>query len=185
MTLPPITFVAESPLPSHIPSYAGPRMLMPFVEEVGRRAGRVPPIIGCLRDALPLDGFILFDSLSHPALALEAYPPAIRAEIAARLVPIGIVDIGERVYSKVLEPFSVAAAIDVISILQWEGSDHNLTEAHGLYGLHAIAALIGAEQESAVSRSERYCYLKSHSHYGLPHLLLDYLSALAESRELN
>jgi hypothetical protein len=132
-----------------------------------------------LRDALPLDGFIILRSLNHVALSLAECDPAQRAEVAARLVPIQVS--GTRIFERILENLSVAAAIDGMSYQEWQGRDPAKQTAHGLYGLHQIGQLAGGECVS-LFQSERYCYLQSFAHFGLPHLLADYLAALERSR---
>lgn len=183
MTLPPITFVTESPTTDPMPGYAGPRIFLPFIEELEQRAAMPIPVrYGLLKEALPLEGFILLDSPNHPVMTLDEQAPELRAKLAEWIVPIGIHDVGHKVYSKVLEPLSLPAAIDGASFQDWRSSSKHGIGARGLYGLHAIAHLIGAECEDAFSLSERYCYLTSRVHFGLPHLLLDYLTALANTR---
>ena len=152
-----------------------------FVRAVANHAGvAIEPIHGRLCDHVPADGFVLLHSADlHVALA--ACAPADRVSIAARIVALDVSR--SRIFSRVLEGLRLAAAVDYASHLAWSREPSSLanSEACGLYGLRSIASAIGATCDSSAGTSENYCFLNSAAHEGLPHLLADYLSALASS----
>ncbi len=145
-----------------------------FVEDVGRHAGvTIARIPGLLRDVAPPKGFILLAAMNVPSMSLEECSPDRRAGLAARLVPI---DVGRtRIFEELLEPLSVAAAVDSVSLWEWEKWEP-AKGARGLHGRRDIGQIVGASCE--LWESARYCYLKSPTHRGLTHLLADYLAVL-------
>lgn len=152
-----------------------------FVRAVAVHAGiAIEPTDGRLCDHVPARGFVLLHS-AHPHEALAACVPADRDGIAARVVLIEVSR--SRIFSSVLESLRVAAAVDYASHLAWSREPSSLAngEACGLYGLRSIASAIGATCDPSAGTSENYCFLNSAAHEGLPHLLADYLGALASS----
>lgn len=171
-----LTFVCHPFGPTLMSS--GPERYMPFVDAVGRYGGQsVPFIQASLRDAAPTSGFVLFAGANVKA-ALEECPLARRSELASRLIPIDASR--TRILERLLEPLSLAAAIDDMSLREWETQTERLG-ASGLFGLQDVGKRVGAE--SLLYESERYCYLRSPTHHGLPHLLVDYLKELGMQRE--
>jgi len=174
----PVTWVYEPPRLPPAPMHVGPEHYARFIEEVGHHAGvSIPLVRGFLRDVAPGEGFILLKASTHPKLVLDECAPERRAELASRLVPI----VGDRtrIFENLLEPLSVPAAVDGMTLLEWKVADPVKPGARGPYGLRDIGHLVGAsclEFESA-----RYCYLSSPTHQGLPHLLADYLAAYART----
>ena len=111
-------------------------------------------------------------------MALDECSAEQRIELAGRLVPIETSRI--RIFEELLEPLSLAAAIDSMSMMEWERGDPHQVGTRGLYGRRDVGQLVGAA--CLLFKSERYCYLQSPTHRGLPHLLADYLNALGEQR---
>ena len=152
-------------------------------EELVRRLGEqlgvaIQRIDGRLCDHAPAEGFILLHSF-HPYDALAACPPAERDGIAARVIAMDVSR--SRIFSRVLDGLGLVAAIDYPSHLQWARSPA-VPSMSGIFGLKAIASMIGAACEPGTESSDRYCYLTSRTHQGLPHLLADYLAALHRTR---
>jgi hypothetical protein len=146
-----------------------------FISEMGRHNGREVQIIdGALSDA-PSTGFVLFAG-ADVRVALNECPEGIRSELASRLVAVG--GTRPKILEKVVEPLSLAGAIDSMSFLEWKVQGTTLG-AWGLYGRKDLAERIGAR--CLLYKSARYCYLHSPTHDGLPHLVVDYLGALDAS----
>jgi len=160
-----------------VPNQVTPQIYGRFVEEVGRRAGvDIPFVEGFLRDVAPADGFILLNASAHPVMVVGECAPEQQADLASRLIPID--EDRVRIFEKLLEPLSIPGAIESMSLMEWELQDPATIGARGLYGRHDIGEVVGARCNN-LFRSARYCYLESSTHYGLPHLLADYLAALA------
>lgn len=173
----PITWVYEPPRQPIAPMEVGVEGYASFIEEVGRHAGvRIPLIEGFLRDVAPAEGLILFNGSVHPRLALAECAAEEQAQLASRLVPIWLDR--ARILEGLLEPLSLPAAVDDMTIAEWEG-DRAGSGAWGPYGLRDIGKLVGAS--CALFESARYCYLHSPTHQGLPHLLADYLAAYVDN----
>jgi hypothetical protein len=169
----PITFVHQ-PLPTD--SSADTQRYARFIGEVEHFAGvSVRQVQGSLRDVASSEGIILMNTSVDPVLALDEFSAAGRAELAARLVPISESRI--RIFERLLEPLSLPAAIDTMTFMEWESDDPNSLGARGPYGRRDVGHLVGAS--CLLFESERYCYLQSPTHHGLPHLLADYLTAYA------
>jgi hypothetical protein len=179
MTLTQITFVSEPARLPHVPGAIGPERFDRFLAAVEQHAGfPVGRVHGFLRDVAPAAGFILLDASADPEMVLDELPPEQRSELASRLVPIGV---GQtRIFERVLENLSVPAAVDGLSLFEWETADPAAPGARGLHGLRDIGQLVGAS--CLLFESARYCYLTSPVHHGLPHLLVDYLGALTRHR---
>lgn len=180
MTAPKITWVNE---PNDSPMmHLGPDPA--FVAEVGRFAGvRVPLVEGRLLDVAPSDGYILLNA-SSPGEALHGANPEVVTDLASRLVPL---DMGTAGIWKRLEALSYPAWVSTSSQMSWRNGEGS----QGIYGLREVGTRIGAtcdphggwdpNAHNAVG-SERYCFLVSDRHEGLPHLLADYLITLHEVR---
>ena len=97
-------------------------------------------------------------------------------EQARRLVALGESRVA--VFDELLEPLSIAAAVDTMTFMEWRGDSTTARDTRGPYGRRDIGALVGASP--LIYKSERYCYLHSKTHHGLPHLLADYLTVYAE-----
>jgi len=173
-----ITWVYEPPRLPPAPNQVTPQTYARFVDEVGRRAGvDIPLVEGFLRDVAPADGFILLKASAHPGVALDECDVRRQADIASRLIPIDVDR--TRILETLLEALSIPAAIDLMSLDEWETKDPATIGAWGLHGRKDIGELVGASCK--LYKSARYCYLHSPTHHGLPHLLADYLAALART----
>ena len=73
----------------------------------------------------------------------------------------------------------MAAAIDEWSLQQWQSSTATAAAAWWLYGRRDIGERVGGSCLKPYSGG--YCNLFSFDHTGLPHLLVDYLSALTQA----
>jgi len=139
----PITWVYEPPRLPPAPMQVGPEHYARFIEEVGRHAGvSVPLVHGFLRDVAPEEGFILLEASTHPKLVLDEFPPEKRAALAVRLVPMVISR--TRIFESLLEPLSVPAAVDSMTLQEWRIADPATPGARGPYGLRDIGHLVGA-----------------------------------------
>ena len=162
-----ITFICD---PSESMSYED------FVAAVARHAGAPVVLIRArLADAEVGEGFVLLATLYDLHTTLESFPPERRASLVKRLVvfsrgPADALELAERT--------GVAAAIDRLSLLEWQ-SDPASTLARGPTGLRSVAAAMGVECADRFG-GERYCLLQSTAHEGLPHLLVDYLRTYEE-----
>jgi len=148
-----------------------------FLAELRQYSGQdVPVLVGTLEVALDTDGFILLPFTGALQQALTDCLPAQRAGLAARLVPLGVGSIDP--LDETTDIIAVAAAIDEPSLQRWQSGAPS-AGAWGLYGRHDIGDIIGAGCFKPYSGS--YCSLFSAVHLGLPHLLVDYLSALTQT----
>jgi hypothetical protein len=174
-----ITWVVE---PNESPAFNMGRDQI-FIDEIGRHAGVfVEQKEGALGDVAPREGYILLSSF-HPQLALDSIDPVLRPEIASRTIPLDVSP--SRIFSRILEGLGVPAAVDTASYLRWKASDRHSLGAFGPYGLKKVAARVGATcisshvgnggEPPAQTDSANYCYLHSSTHYGMTHLLADYL----------
>lgn len=118
-------------------------------------------IDGTLADA-PASGFVVFVSVrgAHGA----------PAELLPRLI---VCAGGQRDAVEGLDAIPAAAAIDTVSLLEWEPSQ---AYAVGPAGRRSVGEAIGASCVSLFG-GERNCLLQSSLHAGLPHLLANYLRA--------
>jgi len=156
----------------------GPEGYAHLVDEIGRFAGvSIPMVEGFLREVTPPEGIILLNGSADTLLVLDECAAEGRLDLARRLVPLGEGQI--RIFEKLLEPLSLPAAVDWVTHGEWEHADPDKPGAYGPYGRRDIAQLVGAT--CLMYESERYCYLHSPTHHGLPHLLADYLTAYANA----
>jgi len=110
----------------------------------------------------PATGFVLFVSVrgAHGA------PP----ELLPRLI---VCSPGQRDAVAGLDAIPAAAAIDTVSLLEW---DPNQAFAVGPAGRRSVGEAVGASCVPLFG-GDRHCLLQSSLHAGLPHLLADYLRA--------
>lgn len=149
-----------------------------FVQEVSRHAGvAIPYLEGRLQDIAPMDGFILLNSFG-PSHSLSGCDPERRDELASRLVAMDVSN--SRIFERVLEPLSLAAAVDVFSHLAWQKPESVPGGTQFLYGLREISSDLQVDLEG--DSSPRYCRMLSEPPGGLPHLLVRYLLSLLEHR---
>lgn len=150
-----------------------------LVRRVAEHAGvDIPRVDGQLVDHVPAEGFILLRSV-RPHEALAACRPEEWAGLAARVIAMDVSR--SRIFSHLLDGLGLAAAIDYPSHLEWQRSGR--AGRAGLFGQKAVAAALGAICDPGAGSSDRYCYLTSEVHDGLPHLLADYLRVLGELRD--
>jgi hypothetical protein len=142
-----------------------------FIDELAHHAGSAIQTIEQLRDA-PESDFIVFGG-ADVRVSLNECPIEQRACIARRLVPINASRSG--IFENLLEPLSLAGAIDALSMVEWKMWEPYRVGTRGLHGLRDVGRLAGAS--CLIFESERYCFLESSTHRGLPHLLADYLVA--------
>lgn len=149
-----------------------------FIDEVARYAGvSISRIEGRLQEVAPRDGFMLLNSFG-PAHSLSSCDPDRRQDLASRMIAVDVSD--SRIFERVLEPLSIAGAIDALSHLAWQEQSAGSGSAQYLYGLSDVARKLNANCEGAGSK--RYCRMLSESAGGLPELLARYLVALHASR---
>ena len=142
-----------------------------FIEELADAAKCQISTIEQLSDA-PASHFIVFAGADARATLSECAADK-QESIARRLVPINASR--PKIFEKLLEPLSVAAAIDGMSMMEWKLGNPHQAGTRGLYGLRDVGKVVGAS--CLVFQSERYCFLESSAHPGLPQLLADYLAA--------
>jgi hypothetical protein len=158
---------------------SGPESLSPFLDELAAHTGASIAVErSFLRDIHPAADFVLLSASIAPSLALAECALQRRAELASKLVPLRIsnTDIFET-----LEELSLPAAITSLALVEWRASRHDGLPASGLHGQREIGQAAGASCVK-LFQSQRYCYLESKIHHGLPHLLADYLRAWARFR---
>lgn len=131
-----------------------------------------------LKDLHAEADFVLLSASIAPSLALAECALEHQMEWARQLVPLQVSRTG---IFEMLEKLSLPAAITSLAITEWEASQGSDPGASGLYGQREIGCVAGASCVSLFA-SERYCYLESKAHQGLPHLLADYLRAWARPR---
>jgi hypothetical protein len=142
-----------------------------FIKELAHHAGSSIQTIEQLREA-PESDFIVFTG-ADARVSLNECPIEQRASITRRLIPINTSRSG--ILETLLEPLSLPAAIDALSMVEWEIWPPDRVGTRGLHGLREVGKLVGAS--CLIFESERYCFLESSTHRGLPHLLADYLVA--------
>lgn len=170
-----ITFVCHPYGPT--PMSSGPARYTQFIDAIGHYTRQsVPFIQASLRDAAATAGFVLFAGTDVKG-ALEECPLERRSELASRLVPINTSR--PRIFERLLEPLSLAAAIDAMSLSEWEMRPDRVGASEE-FGLQDVGTRVGASP--LLLESARYCYLRSPTHHGLPHLLADYLKELDAQR---
>jgi hypothetical protein len=174
MKLLPVTFVYQSALSPLSSMATGIEGYAKFMTALQRQRGISLTVIERrLAEVIDLPGYLLFGG-ADCLVALFECPVERQSSVALRLVPLNASR--PKIFQKLLEPYSLAGAIDDMSLLEWESPNVGPIDAHGLFGRKDIANLIGATPDFLIS--ERYAYLKSSTHDGLPHLLADYLVAL-------
>lgn len=166
-----ITFVYQSTRDLPHRDVSAAKQYARFLDELARHAGSPIPTIEQLREA-PASDFIVFAG-SDARVALNACPTEQQDSIARRLIPLNASRPG--IFENLLEPFSLAGAIDVLAMREWEVGETPQVKARGLHGLREVGRLAGAR--CLLFYSERYCFLESPIHRELPHLLADYLIA--------
>jgi hypothetical protein len=142
-----------------------------FIEELACHASSSIQTIEQLHEA-PTSDFIVFAGADARA-SLNDCPLEQQPSISRRLVPINASR--PKIFEKLLEPLSLPAAIDDLSMLEWKLSAPSQVGTRGLHGLREVGRLASAS--CLIFQSERYCFLESPTHRGLPHLLADYLTA--------
>lgn len=183
-----IVLVQEPTRAGFLPHTDRPDRFNRFIDELGKFAGAsIMRMHGSLRDAIAKfkHEYLLLHTRLHPRDALQECGEAAQAGVAARLVALD--QHYPKVAEMVLEPLSIAAAIDTWSYNTWV-ADHwsgttSATGVHrpGVYGLTDVGARIGATLHP--NESGRYCLFTGPRHEGgLPHLLVDYLRALDQVR---
>lgn len=172
-----MTFVFEPPRLSDAFG-TSPERRSRFIDALGRHSG-VPVAVteAPLREAMQRDGFILANAESLVSLSELAEEE--RSALAPRFVAVGVSR--PRIFQRVLEPLQIAAAVDGMTLFEWEEERPETVGARGPHGRKDVAAKIGAT--CLLFESQHYCYLASESHHGLPHLLADYLAALHTMHE--
>lgn len=142
-----------------------------FIDELAGHAACPIQTIEHLREA-PGSDLIVFAG-ADVRVSLNECPIDEQPTIARRLIPINASR--PKIFETLLEPLSLAAAIDDMSMLEWKLRAPEQTGTRGLHGLRDVGKSVGAD--CLIFQSERYCFLESSTHRGLPHLLADYLSA--------
>ena len=168
-----ITLVYEPPRLPPTPMRSGPERFAGFLDELSRYAGAVRVIEGRLSEVAPAAGFVLLAGGVHPAMALDECSPEQRLDLATRLVPLGT---SQKGIFALLEEWLLPAAVENLALVEWEAAEQDEIGARGLYGRRDVGQRAGASCVELFS-SAHYCYLQSVKHHGLPHLLVDYLSA--------
>ena len=174
----PVTFIYQSPVEDTSPAACGYRGHEHFVAALLQQPQiSLQFVLGKLAEISRVElGYIIFDGIDA-GVALLSCNVETRSEIASRMIPINASR--PRIFQKLLEKYALAGAIDGMSMAEWESV--NSEGAHGLFGRKDIAARIGAVPDFL--ESERYAYLKSSTHHGLPHLVADYICALSAARD--
>jgi hypothetical protein len=159
------------------PFSAGPERYEEFLGQLSTHLGaKVPLIETHLRDLDP-QGFVLLHAGRDVRQVLADCAPEIRKRLVNRLIPLAV---SHAHIFELLEELSLPAAVGSLSLSEWEAREPDDVGACGPHGLRDVAKCISAGcVELYESKSNRYCYLESPTHHGLPHLLADYLRAYA------
>lgn len=171
MTPPAITFVYQWTRDMPHRDISAANEYARFTDELGGYAASPIQTIEQLREA-PASDFIVFAG-ADVRISLNECPVDQQSAIARRLIPINASR--SKIFETLLEPLSLAAAIDDLSMLEWKIRKPEQAGTRGLHGLREVGNSVGAS--CLIFQSERYCFLESSTHRGLPHLLADYLSA--------
>jgi hypothetical protein len=149
-----------------------------FLAEVSRHLEHTVPLVQMpLRDIAPSDSFIILET-PDLGLSLATCEQEQRIELARRLIPV-YPPRGRGAFHAQMEQFSVAAAIEASAIASWEHADPADRNAGGLTGKRDLALHIDAScMDDLAMPPVGYCFLVSTKHYGIPHLLADYLRCL-------
>src|SRR3954465_7528231 len=126
-----------------------------FIDELGGHAASPIQTIDQLRDA-PTSHFIVFAG-ADVRVSLNECPIDQQPTIARRLIPINASR--PKIFETLLEPLSLAATSDDLSMLEWKISAPEQTGTRGLHGLHDVGKMVGAG--CLIFQSERYCFLVS------------------------
>lgn len=154
-----------------------------LINEIGRHAGVTIPVVeGRLRDAGPLEGFILWNAYGRDladafAASSVEQSSALASKFAPRMVQIDAST--SRIFQR-LESLRIAAAIDVSSHQSWKdvkSVGRGRQGRQGIFGRRAIASGIDAHCDDR-QRSKEYCYITGARDTELPQLVADYLKAL-------
>jgi hypothetical protein len=143
-----------------------------FASKLAGHLGALSRRDGWLRDIDLDETLIVLAPSDSPTWAASEVSP----QVAARTVVLGAST--PHLCDKLLEPYSLAGAIDTFSLLGDRRRER--LGAQGLYALREPGLATGAK--AGPFRSARYCVLTSTIHDGLPHLLADYLQALWRQR---
>ena len=169
-----ITILLEPPRDGVITGQERPDpWLERFAAELGRHAGAEVPIVAGLLSQAPATGMVIARLSLDLTGALAECSPALRRSLAPRVVPL---DVYRGEVFDLLATHRLAAAIETLSYHDWMRQSPELRMASGPHGLCSIASTIGGRCSEAFRRGQ-YCLLESDDHYGLPHLLADYLRA--------
>lgn len=164
------------------PLSSGPESLSSFLDELAAHTGAYVAVEECfLRDLQTAADFVLLSASVAPSLALAECAPELQTELAQKLVPMQVSTTG---IFEMLEKFSLPAAVTSLALAEWEATRLDRPRASGLHGQREIGHAAGASCVDLFT-SERYCYLESKTHRGLPHLLADYLQAWARLRPIS
>jgi hypothetical protein len=171
MTPPAITFVYQWTRDMPHRDISAAKEYARFLEELAGYAASPIQTIEQLREA-PATDFIVFAG-ADVRVSLNECSIDQQPAIARRLIPINASR--PRIFEMLLEPLSLAAAVDDLSMLEWKTRKPEQAGTRGLHGLREVGNSVGAN--CLIFQSERYCFLESSIHRGLPHLLAEYLSA--------
>jgi hypothetical protein len=148
-----------------------------FAEALGRHLGSPVPLVQDeLRNA-PRDGFVVINPMGDIGRPLDACDPELRAGLPPRRV---VLDVFRGDLPDLLTTVGPVGAIESMSFFAWKSRSEEATGASGLYGFASLASKSGATC-SRLPATAPYCLLGSDTHEGLPHLLVDYLRAVAAS----
>ena len=171
MTIPKITWIYEA---HESPAFHLGRDER-FIDAISHHAGvAIDRLEGRLLELAPSGGFIILNAFG-PREALAGCSPERWADLAPRLIPLDVSS--SRIFDRLLEPLSLAAAVDAPTHLAWTRDPTNAQGTQGLFGLRAIGRVMGVAIDPG--GSERYCRMSGPP---LPQLLAEYLAALDESR---
>jgi hypothetical protein len=154
-----------------------------FLDELGHHLGQPVPVgPGQLRDVeLPFD-FVILET-TDVEQSLVGRDASEQADLARRLVVVCPHRRKAFVYPQMVRR-CLAGALESLAMISQGSVDPANQRTKGLTGMRDLAARINATcMDDLLMPPIGYCFMESTKHHGLPHLLADYLRALAAREE--
>src|SRR3954464_15048923 len=102
-----------------------------------------------------------------------------QAGLAKRLLPV-YPRRGKGTFHAQMEQLCLAGALEAWAMAGWDPANSASLRTEGLTGRRDLATIINATcMDDLMMPPAGYCFMVSTQHHGLPHLLADYLCALA------
>jgi hypothetical protein len=150
-----------------------------FLDDLGTRLSHTVPFVQArLCDVTSLFDFAILETLDVKQ-SLAGCDVSEQAELAQRLVPL-YPPRGKGTFHPQMEQLCLAGALEPWAMANWDPANSASQRTEGLTGRRDLAAIINATcMDDLMMPPAGYCFMVSTQHHGLPHLLADYLCALA------